>query len=238
MTAATGSSPVTRGDRARTVLRGTGELLITLGLVVLLFCAYELWVTGITTAHDQKQLGRDLTRTWAATPPSAPLATPAPVAPPPLGDAYARFYLPSLHGANPTVIVEGVGVPDLKKGPGHWPQSAAPGQIGNLVFSGHRTTYGAPFGDLGELHTGDALIVETADTWFTYRVTGSEVVLPNALQVTLPVPDSPGAVPTQAVITLTTCTPKFSARQRLVIHGLLQATLPKSAGQPPALTGA
>ena len=223
------------GDRARTALRGFGELLITLGVVVLLFGAYELWVTGIYTAHDQRQLGKDLTRSWAGPHPVAPVPA---AAEPPLGDAYARFYLPSLHGDRPTVVVEGVGVPDLKKGPGHWPDSAVPGAVGNLVLSGHRTTYGAPFADLAELHVGDALVVETRDTWFTYRMTSYEVVPPTALQVTLPVPDSPGAVATQAVITLTTCNPKYSARQRLVVHGLLQAALPKAAGRPPALSGA
>lgn len=220
-------------DRARTLVRGVGEVLITLGVVVLLFCVYELWVTGVYTARDQQDLGRQLTQTWEA-PPSTPGVAPPPVEPL-LGDAYARFYLPTLHGDRSTVVVEGVSVADLKKGPGHWPDSADPGQVGNLVISGHRTTYGAPFGDLGELSVGDALVVETRDSWFTYRVTGTEVVDPTALQVTLPVPDRPGVAPTEPVITLTTCNPKFSARQRLVVHGLLADSSPRSAGQPPAL---
>ncbi len=213
-------------DRARSAVRGVGELLITLGVVVLLFCVYELQVTNLYTAHDQARLGDQLSRAWDSPAPDEP----------PLGDAYARFYLPRLRGTDPLVVVQGVGVPDLKKGPGHLPTSAAPGEVGNLVLSGHRTTYGAPFADLGELQAGDALVVETADRWVTYRTTGSQVVAPSAVEVTLPVPGSPDATPTQAVITLTTCDPKYSARQRLIVSGLLADTRPKSAGRPPALT--
>lgn len=233
------------GDRPRAVLRATGELLLTLGLVLLLFCAYELWFTGIATAHDQTRLGRDLDRGWSA--PAAPaaaapdVAVPSAAAPvpgaPSLGDAYARFYLPTLQGDRALVVVEGVGVEDLKRGPGHWPRSAVPGAVGNLVLSGHRTTYGAPFSDLDRLRPGDPLVVETRDAWVTYRVTGSEVVLPTDVGVSLPVPEQPGVAPTQALITLTTCHPKLSARQRLVVSGLLAEVRPKAQGRPAALSG-
>ena len=224
------------GDRVRTVVRGLGEVLMTLGAVLLLFCVYELWVTGLYTAHDQARLGRDLASAWSAPPPAAPQSAAVP-AEPVLGDAYARFYLPRIDGDRPLVVVEGVGVPDLKRGPGHWPGSAAPGQVGNLVISGHRTTYGAPFRELGQLQVGDPLVVETRDSWVTYRVTGSRVVLPSAVGVSLPVPDQPGATPTAALLTLTTCNPEFSARQRLVVSGLLSDVRPKTAGRPAALTG-
>jgi sortase A len=234
--------PARRADRGRTALSGVGQLLITIGVVVLLFCSYELWVTGIYTAQDQGRLSRDLTQAWAAPPPAATGMAQAPGQAPgpaetPLGDAYARFYLPRVNGDRPTVVVEGVAVADLRKGPGHWPDSAAPGQVGNLVLSGHRTTYGAPFADLDRLQVGDALVVETRDSWATYRMTTSEVVLPSAVEVSLPVPRRPGVAPTQALITLTTCHPKLSARQRLVVHGLLQDVRPKSDGRPAALSG-
>ena len=226
------------GDRVRTGLRGGGELLLTVGVLLLLFCAYELWFTGISTAHDQSRLGRDLARSWSSPPSAGPAAAPAAVAAePPLGDAYARFYLPTLDGGTALVVVQGVAVDDLKQGPGHWPGSAAPGQVGNLVISGHRTTYGAPFNGLADLRPGDPLVVETRDDWVTYRVTGSRVVQPTAVGVSLPVPDQPGATPTAALITLTTCTPEFSARQRLVVEGLLQDVRPKADGRPAALAG-
>jgi sortase A len=108
--------------------------------------------------------------------------------------------------------------------------------VGNTVISGHRTTYGAPFNRVDELHAGDAIVLETRDTWFTYRVTGEQVVSPSAVEVTYAVPGKRDAVPTQRLLTLTTCNPKYSAKQRLIVHALLDSSSPKSAGDPPALT--
>jgi len=266
------------GDVVRTVLRGTGQALITLGVVVLLFCVYELKITGLVTAREQDRLGDSLRRAWAeplpATPvagegpapsPSAaasavPTARPTTVAGPrpsaspstspstapstaaaPVevarGEALAVLRIPRLGDWNddPPVVVEGVGVPDLKKGPGHMPGTALPGELGNVVLSGHRTTYGAPFERLDELQPGDAVVVETRDIWFTYTVRGSQVVAPSAVEVTHPVPGDPDAEPTQRLLTMTTCHPKYSARQRLIVSAELTASEPKSAGLPAAL---
>jgi sortase A len=227
-----------------------GEVLITLGVIVFLFLAYELWFTGLYTAHAQSDLKSHLRSEWAQrapTPaelpgetPGAPGPTGAPgiVDKPLPGDAIGLIRIPRLGAGYAYAIVEGVSTDDLKKGPGHYPGTAMPGGIGNFVLSGHRTTYLAPFNGLGELESGDAIVIETRDTWYTYRVTGSETVLPTAVGVVLPVPDKPHAKPTKALITLTTCTPKYSASHRLIIYGTLQSALPKSAGPPPALQGA
>ena len=109
---------------------------------------------------------------------------------------------------------------------------------GNVVLSGHRTTYGAPFERFDELQPGDAVVVETRDTWFTYTVRGSRIVAPTAIEVTYPVPGDRAAVPTRRLLTMTTCHPRFSARQRLVVTAELTATSAKAAGPPAALTGA
>lgn len=224
-------------DRVRTVLRGLGQTLITLGLVLLLFCVYELQVTGLVTAREQQALGRDLQSRWAE-----PVARPAVGGPtrvardvPLPGAAFARLYVPSLPGYRPWNVVEGVSVADLKKGPGHIPGTALPGAVGNVVLSGHRTTYQAPFNRFGELRAGDLVVLETRDSWFTYTVTGSKVVAPTAVEVTYAVPGDPVAVPTRRLLTMTTCNPKYSARQRLIISAELTLTTPKSAGRPPAL---
>src|SRR5205085_1759936 len=111
------------------------------------------------------------------------------------------------------------------------------GAVGNFVLSGHRTTYLAPFDGLGELVVGDPIVIETRDSYYTYRVTSTDVVLPSQVSVTLPVPGKPRAKPTQALITLTTCTPRYSASHRLIVYGLLESALPKTAGLPPALAG-
>lgn len=242
--------PVTAGRRGshrppspgvRTVLRGVGQTLLTAGLVLLLFCVYELYVTNLVAARDQDRLARDLRGAWqqqqqqqhaAAGPPGA--VAPSGAAPPVAeGEPFAKLYLPRLSGARPLVVVEGVAVPDLKQGPGHLPGSAQPGEVGNMVLSGHRTTYGAPFGDVGELVPGDAVVVETRAAWFTYRMTDRHVVAPTAVAVTQPVPGRPGVSPTDRLLTLTTCNPKYSARQRLIVDAVLAGTLDKSAGGRP-----
>ncbi|MBC7372912.1 MAG: class E sortase [Frankiales bacterium] len=228
-------------NAVRTGLRGLGQTLITFGVIVLLFCFYELQITNIVAARSQDRLGDQLARSWAASRPTVPAAAtgpaaaPAPSAPLP-GDALARIYAPSLAGYEPRVVVEGVSVADLKEGgPGHIPGTAVPGAIGNVVLSGHRTTYGAPFNRWDELGPGAEVVVETRDSWFTYTVTGSQIVLPTAVEVTLPVPGKPGATPTERLLTMTTCNPEYSAAQRLIVSATLTATDRKSDGLPAAL---
>ena len=226
------------GDLARGVVRGLGQTLIALGVVVLLFCVYELKVTNLYTAQEQDRLGDRLTRTWAV-PPVTPATSPgtSPAVPVELGEGWAVLRIPALDRDYRQVVVKGVGVEELKRGPGHYPGTAEAGELGNVVLSGHRTTYGAPFERFGELTPGTAVVLETRDTWFTYRVSDSTIVSPSAVEVTLPVPGEPGAAPTRRLLTLTTCHPKYSARQRLIVSAELEAAQPKTAGDPPALSG-
>ena len=225
----------TTGDVVRTIVRGIGQTLITVGLVVLLFCLYELKITNLYTAAEQNKLAENLEQAWAAAPPAGqPGTKPAPVE---IGDGWAALRIPALGEDYRKVVVSGVGVEELKRGPGHYPGTAEPGELGNVVLSGHRTTYGAPFADFGELPVGAAVVLETRDTWFTYRVTDVRIVAPTAVEVTYPVPGKPGAEPTERLLTMTTCHPKYSAKQRLIVSAELEATLAKSAGDPPALTG-
>lgn len=225
-------------DVLRTGARGLGQALITLGVVVLLFGVYELWGTGVSTHREQDRLGDQLRRAWAA----APAAPTNPTAPGPQtaalpGEAFARIHVPSLPGVEPWVVVEGVGVEDLKKGPGHMPGTAVPGQLGNVVLSGHRTTYGAPFNRWDELGRGDEVVLETEDGWFTYTLDGSQVVAPSAVEVTLPVPGRPGVAPDASLLTMTTCEPEYSAAERLIVRGRLTGHRPRDAGPPAALAG-
>lgn len=213
----------------RTFMRGLGQTLITLGIVTLLFCAYELWFTNIYTAREQHMLRNQVADVLSPEPP--PLGTPefpALIG----GHGIAVLRIPRLGLGYLKVIVEGVGVDDLKKGPGHYPNTALPGQLGNFVVSGHRTTYGAPFNRLDEVKAGDAIIVETRTTWYVYREDDEVKVSPSALWVTYPVPNHLGQVPTQRLLTFTTCNPKYSARQRLILFAHLVSSQPKSAGPP------
>ena len=192
-------------DGFRTFLRGLGQTLITLGIVVLLFCVYELYGTNVYTNKEQNRLGDDLRIQWAgptAPPPSSspkpgqPAVRPADVE---IGKGLAVIWMPRIGVAHDKakVVVEGVGHEDLKRGPGHYPGTALPGEIGNMVISGHRTTYGAPFNRIDELDVGDAIVLETRDTCFTYRMIRQQIVRPSAVEVTYPVPGDRGAEPTK-----------------------------------------
>lgn len=113
------------------------------------------------------------------------------------------------------VLFEGVTAPTLRDGPGHMPWTPLPGQPGNAVISGHRTTYGAPFYDLDLLEPGDVIEVDTVIGSHTYTVRETIIVYPTDVWVTEPREG--------AWLTLTTCHPKLSARERLIVFAELTA---------------
>ncbi len=233
-------------DGIALTMRTVGELAMTAGVIILLFVAYELYFTGIATHDAQKTLERTFQQQLTAH--VTPSATPK------LGDGIALMYAPALGSRSSWhfVVVEGTGESQLAMGPGHYEYdaptakalgisdplpdgdtpSAFPGQIGNFVVSGHRTTHAHPFYNANNFVPGDAVIFETTTTWYVYRVTSTESVLPGDVAVAYPVPDHPNATPTQRLLTLTTCNPRYSASHRLVIHAILAYSQPLSAGDP------
>ncbi|WP_432833627.1 class E sortase [Dactylosporangium sp. CA-092794] len=221
----------TAGSVIRAISRGTGEVLITFGLIVLLFAGYEVWgKSAIVDAH-QDELNRQLEQQWAQ-PTVGPTAAPA-VVKPANGAVIASVHIPRLD--KKWAVVQGVTPADIRYAPGHYPDTALPGQIGNFSMAGHRTP--AIWWDLDQLKAGDSVVVKTADTWYVYTVTGHEIVVPTAVQVVAPVPDKPGETPTKAMLTMTTCNPKFNNYQRLVVHAELTRTQPVSDGDPAELKG-
>ena len=127
------------------------------------------------------------------------------------GDALGRIEIPSI-GLDWTVV-EGVSRSDLRRGAGHMPDTALPGQPGNAVISGHRTTYGAPFHELADTDKGDLITVTTASGSHVYQIVRKQIVEPNETWVTGQWEGS--------WLTLTTCHPKFSSRQRLIVFARL-----------------
>ncbi|MEA2685704.1 MAG: sortase [Actinomycetota bacterium] len=229
--------PVTRKDGPsggkftaviRRVVRGTGKTLIASGVLILLFVAYQLWGTGLHEARAQDDLKDQFAQIAAPTtlpPPEAPTTT---LPPPLIGDAIAHLVIPKANVDK--IIVEGVGVEDLKKGPGHYPGTPMPGEPGNAAIAGHRTTYGAPFYDLSELAVGDPITITTRVGEFRYEVIDSQVVSPEATEVLNPTEDNR--------LTLTTCNPRYSAAERLIVSAKLVTTpvepppLPEGTVQP------
>lgn len=197
--------------RVRATLRTVGELSVTAGLILTLFCAYLLWGTGAYTASQQLLLQRELAA--------------GRIERIELGGALAMLRIPRL--GYEYAVVEGVDAEHLKRGPGHYPGSALPGEIGNFVISGHRTTYAAPFNRIDELERDDEIIVEAREARYTYRVTSQDIVDPDEVEVVAPVPGKPDIRPIRPYITLTTCHPEYSAAQRLIVHGVLKRTEPR-----------
>ena len=201
---------------------GLGRVLIAAGVVVLLFVVYQLWGTGLREAQAQSSLTDAFAETLdAAGAPGAPdEPVDAPLAPPE-GEAVAMIRIPKIEVEK--AVVEGVGVEDLQKGPGHYPGTPLPGQPGNAAIAGHRTTYGAPFFSLDELEIGDEILVRTLQGEFRYEVDRTSVVLPSQVEVL--------DATEEARLTLTTCNPRFSAAERLIVSAVL--TDPPAPAPPP-----
>jgi sortase A len=180
-----------------------GAFIRNAGLLMVLFVAFQLWGTDLSQAHSQRSLRNSFATKVAGTP-----AVPGTqFGPPPAGEAVAMIKIPRL--GLEQAVVEGTAVGDLRKGPGHYRGSALPGQHGNVAIAGHRTTYGAPFNRLDELVPGDAILLTTAQGNFAYEVFGQQIVKPSQRAVVNDFHDDR--------LTLTTCHPKFSARQRYIV---------------------
>jgi sortase A len=227
------------GMGVRRALRGIGKTSIAAGILILLFVAYQLWGTGIAESHSQhalrKQFAAEPSPTVTPTTTAGARTDPATSLPaPPVGAAVAIIKIPKI-GVD-AAVVQGVGEPDLQKGPGHYPSSPMPGQAGNAAIAGHRTTYGAPFYRLNELQPGDDIFIstKTSPTPWHYVVISSMAVSPNDVAVLNPTRDNR--------LTLTTCNPRFSASQRLVVVsklvGAVDPTPPMILPQAQANLGA
>jgi sortase A len=230
------------------VLGAIGRVMITAGVLILLFVVYQLYGTGIRERQAQDRLERRFntliqgngdgstvggtasSTTSTTTGPSGPTtsATLPPVTAPSEGlsvaegDPVGKIDIPKI--GLTAYLVEGVAVDDLKEGPGHYPETPFPGQKGNAAVAGHRTTYGAPFASVDELALGDKIVVTTLQGTFTYGVTGSEIVTPDKVEVLNDFGDNR--------ITLTACHPKYDLSHRIIVTGTLE-------GQPaptPTLT--
>nr|WP_255510200.1 class E sortase [Micromonospora sp. AP08] len=224
----------TVGSRLRTIVRGTGEVLITFGLVVLLFAGYEIWGKAVIVDAHQNDLSSQLAQEWGADPTVGPTTGPSPKPKPPAeGKPVAGLYIPKLD--KHWVVVEGVTPDDIRYAPGHYPKSAMPGQVGNFAVAGHRIR--ATFWRLDELRSGDNIVVETQGEWIIYKVYQQRIVKPYQVEVVAPVPGKPNERPTEKLLTLTTCNPKFDNYQRLIIHARLDHVQAKSAGRPAELEG-
>ena len=236
-----------------------GRVLVTAGLLMLGFVGYQLWGTGLSTAAAQASLEEQFAASLQPATPQVITTTTnaiasdisttttderqtsitvAPAAATPSfnpGEVVAQLQIPSIDVD--FFVVSGVGVEDLRLGPGHFTDTPLPGQLGNSAIAGHRTTYGQPFHDLDQLSAGDDIIIATAYGTFTYEVNALRVVEPTEYSVVSTTD------PTTATLTLTTCHPKWSAAQRLIVTATLDdlrsdPLLPDAVTQTTSVTDA
>jgi sortase A len=241
---ATASTRSTRPrDTVVRAVRALGWTAVGVGLFLLGFVAHQLFVTTWFAQQNNAELFAEAESYFSQVrveeityldPPGSgtddPTIDPSPTAPsggesagdptllveptPPDHEPFAIIRIPTIERlASGWAVVRGVSVTDLRNGAGHMPTTPLPGQPGNAVISGHRTTYGAPFHELDQLVSGDRIEVETAIGVHVYEVRESLIVRPTDVWVT---EERPGAW-----LTLTTCHPKYSSRQRLVVFAEL-----------------
>jgi sortase A len=229
-----------RPHPVRRLVQGLGELILTIGLVALLFVAYQFWGRPAEIARDQHHLDAQLGASWqqdhtttipeihegsqteqpavqpipGSTTYTGPEAGAGEVAE---GQPFARLSVPKL-GLRWTVV-QGVSPASLRLAPGHYPNTGMPGEVGNFAVAGHRSA--GIFFDLDEVVGGDAVEVETRGHLYVYRVFRTQIVNPHDVTVIAPNPERPHENAEKAVLTLTTCHPKWSNYQRLVVQAEL-----------------
>jgi sortase A len=199
-------------------------------VLTLLYVVYLLVFTNYRAGQAQDELLEDFELRYGDIGEALPgedvevAADDAVIEPVTSGEAFAALWFERdgeriLHD-DPALVVEGITVADLRRGPGHYPGTAEPGQPGNVGISGHRTTYGAPFYDLDQLEPGDAVhLVDRQGREWVYDVIEQRVIAPTDLWVVGEDPLETGA----PMLTLTTCHPRFSSRERLVVFAQLRA---------------
>ena len=200
-----------------------GELLITAGVVLGLFVAYSLWWTNVLANQEAQRDSSTVRELWEE--PAEEGA--APVYDPQEGIGFLPA--PKL-GGNEILVKEGVDLSVLNGGvAGYYDEpveSAMPwDEEGNFSLAAHRDGHGARFHNIHKLEEGDALVFETRDTWYVYRVFAT---LPQTSRfntaVLDPVPEESGRTEPGRYITLTTCTPVYSSTYRYIVWGELERT--------------
>lgn len=223
-----------------------GELLVTAGVLILLFLGWQLWWNDAIMASQQSDAASELSSEWAEPAPVAE-GEAAPPAPEGYGDpivdttaygngeAFAVMYVPRFGEGSQRGIAEGIGLDVLNSyqlGVGHYPQTQMPGEVGNFAIASHRSAYGGGMHEIEQLRLGDGIFIQTRDGWYTYRFRDFEYVAPETVGVLAPVPHHPDLAPTDRIITLTSCNPLYSTAERIIAYGVLESWQPVSAGPP------
>ncbi|QKJ20994.1 class E sortase [Microbacterium hominis] len=231
-----------------------GEILITIGVITLLYVVWQLWVGDVIYGAQRNAAGQELSQAWAeeyidTVPAPTDAGEPEPEAEAPVtvdpvilpepadAEVFAIMRVPRF-GEDYAVEMAG-GVSRARTldpiGIGHYPGTKMPGDVGNFAVAAHRTTWGKPFNQIAELQVGDPIYIETPDGWYTYRFRTLEYVTPNEVEVLLPVPQKLDAAPGTRYMTMTSCSPMYAMTERIVAYSVFDSFTPRSAGAPEGL---
>jgi len=211
----------------RPVVAIFGEVMISLGVLLLLFVSWQLWWTDVTANREQAGTVQSLERGFGPGGKAVAADPPATLRKVPFGEAFGADYArPVLEGSDRDTLIRGIG---------HYVGTAMPGQVGNFAVSGHRTTYGRPLHNIDLLRKGDRIVVETKASYIVYAIDRYVIVTPDKTEVIAPVPQRPGVRAREAWMTLTTCEPKFSAKYRYVVFAKLALSIPRANGLPASI---
>ncbi|MFC5930624.1 class E sortase [Cryobacterium melibiosiphilum] len=234
-----------------------GELLITAGVLVMLFLGWQLWWNDAIMANEQSDAASEISQDWieqdrlaqaeleasataepeetAETPGATDYGDPIVAAAPGNATAFAVLYVPRFGAEYHRTVAEGTGhdvLNSTRLGIGHYPDTQMPGEVGNFAVAAHRSAYGGGMHLINELQLGDAIYVQTADGYYTYRYRDMEYVDPSVVGVIAPVPNAPDAAAVDRIITLTSCNPLYSTAERIIAYGVFESWQPTSAGAP------
>ncbi|GAA4796044.1 class E sortase [Streptomyces ziwulingensis] len=213
--------------------RAIGEVFITAGVLMLLFVSYQLWWTNVRAHAQADKATSSLQDDWASGKRQPGAFEP--------GQGFALLHIPKLDVVVP--IAEGISNEKvLDRGMvGHYAEGALKtampdAKTGNFGLAGHRNTHGEPFRYINKLQPGDPIVVETQDEYFVYKMASIlPVTSPSNTSVLDPVPEQSGFTGPGRYITLTTCTPEFTSKYRMIVWGRMVEERPRSKGKPDAL---
>ncbi len=242
-----------RAGHRVSILGVFAELLITAGVLVLLFIGWQNFFNTWVLSGQQNGAAAQLGKQWLEQ--SAPAASSPAMKPgstesvgvnakvpveraPSEAQPVGVMYVPRFGASWKRTIREGTDDAVLNSydaGIGHYASTAMPGAVGNFAVAAHDTGYGNTFLHIQNLRLGDKVYVQTKDGFYTYAFRNYEYVQPSAVQVLYPVPTKQGAQASDRILTMTTCNPPYHAVERLIAYAVLESY---STTPPAAIAGA
>ncbi|MFT4148375.1 MAG: class E sortase [Micrococcaceae bacterium] len=220
-----------------------GELVLTAGLVAMLYVAWQLYYTDFTADKAQTKIVKDISQEFKTAPAENskdtsndmssfgdPIVPPVPAAD---GDKFGIVYIPRFGAEYARPLIQGTTIPILDTlGIGHYNETQMPGEVGNFAVAGHRNTNGSVLDLIGELQPGDHIYVQTKEGFYQYTYRNTIYVSPSQPDVLDEVPLSPKTKPTDRIMTLTSCHPRYTDHERVIAFAQFSGWRPADKGAP------